>query len=250
MSRIFNNIRKRLLAQNRFTRYLIYAIGEIVLVVIGILIAIQLNQWRNDASNNKQKQKILLALKSEFQSNLAQLDTVQFYNSKVIDAYSEIEKLIRAVDTIADESRFNQPFKNLCWTFSFDPINGALRSGISSGEIHLIDNDRLIDLLFSWEDVVNDSKEESKRQRDHQSKSFEFLQEFIRIRTMWNDDFSGVTPSHFPSDVRGLFKDALFEDFAVLSYLWAHEYETELTGIRTNNVEILELIEREIEEGS
>jgi hypothetical protein len=40
MSRIFNSIRQRLLAQNRFTRYILYAIGEIVLVVIGILIAL------------------------------------------------------------------------------------------------------------------------------------------------------------------------------------------------------------------
>ena len=43
MSRIFNKIRHNLLAQNRFTRYLVYALGEIVLVVIGILIAFQLN---------------------------------------------------------------------------------------------------------------------------------------------------------------------------------------------------------------
>ena len=43
MPRIFNSIRQRLLAQNRFTRYFVYAIGEILLVVIGILIAMQTN---------------------------------------------------------------------------------------------------------------------------------------------------------------------------------------------------------------
>ena len=43
MARIFNTIRQRLLKENRLTRYLIYAVGEIVLVVIGILIALQLN---------------------------------------------------------------------------------------------------------------------------------------------------------------------------------------------------------------
>ena len=43
MARIFNTIRQRLLKENRLTRYLVYAIGEIMLVVIGILIALQLN---------------------------------------------------------------------------------------------------------------------------------------------------------------------------------------------------------------
>ena len=47
MARIFNSIRQRLLKENRFTRYLVYAVGEIVLVVIGILIALQLNNWNN-----------------------------------------------------------------------------------------------------------------------------------------------------------------------------------------------------------
>ena len=48
MPRIFNSIRQRLLAQNRFTRYFVYAIGEILLVVIGILIALQINNWNEN----------------------------------------------------------------------------------------------------------------------------------------------------------------------------------------------------------
>lgn len=45
MPRIFNSIRQRLLKENRLTRYLVYAVGEIVLVVVGILIALQINTW-------------------------------------------------------------------------------------------------------------------------------------------------------------------------------------------------------------
>ena len=43
--------------QNKTGKYLKYAIGEIILVVIGILIAIQLNEWRLDSSNNRQKHR-------------------------------------------------------------------------------------------------------------------------------------------------------------------------------------------------
>ena len=48
MIKFFRNIRRRLLRENRFTRYLIYAIGEIILVVIGILIALQINNWNEE----------------------------------------------------------------------------------------------------------------------------------------------------------------------------------------------------------
>jgi hypothetical protein len=45
MIKFFRKIRQRLLTENRFSTYLIYAIGEILLVVLGILIAFQINTW-------------------------------------------------------------------------------------------------------------------------------------------------------------------------------------------------------------
>ena len=41
-----------------------------------------------------------------------------------------------------------------------NPINGTMRSAVSSGDIHLIENERLIELLFRWDDLVLDSYEE------------------------------------------------------------------------------------------
>ncbi|MEH6779913.1 DUF6090 family protein, partial [Maribacter arcticus] len=52
MINFFRIIRQQLLAENKFSRYLLYAIGEIVLVVIGILIALSINNWNE---NRKQK---------------------------------------------------------------------------------------------------------------------------------------------------------------------------------------------------
>ena len=47
MFRFFRKIRRNLLSENNFKKYLVYAIGEIILVVIGILIALQINNWNN-----------------------------------------------------------------------------------------------------------------------------------------------------------------------------------------------------------
>ena len=48
MIRFFRNLRLRVLSANKFSKYLLYAIGEVVLVVIGILIAVQINNWNEN----------------------------------------------------------------------------------------------------------------------------------------------------------------------------------------------------------
>ena len=82
MIKFFRIIRQNLLSEGKTGKYMKYAIGEIILVVIGILIAIQLNEWRNEIVNTKQKQKVLLALKTDFEENLTRLDTVYYHQEK------------------------------------------------------------------------------------------------------------------------------------------------------------------------
>ncbi|MEM6516972.1 MAG: DUF6090 family protein, partial [Bacteroidota bacterium] len=59
MIKFFRNIRKTLLTENRFNKYLLYAIGEIVLVVIGILIALQINNWNENRKDNNVEQEVI-----------------------------------------------------------------------------------------------------------------------------------------------------------------------------------------------
>ena len=255
MIKFFRKIRYDLMGKSktgkpayRAGRYLKYAIGEIILVVIGIIVAIQLNEWRNDTNNEKQRQNILKSLEKEFNSNISQLDTVLFYQMKIKSAYPRVMELIKADTTNMDDLKYQEPYKNLGWSWTFDPINGALRSAISSGEIHLIKNDKLIELLFSWEDIVRDSEEEAIRLRNHQQTSTEFTRKHIRIWDPWTQDIPELKSSNYPSDYKGLFKDVLFEDYASTSFMWALEYIVELNIIRTNNLEILNLIEQELKE--
>jgi hypothetical protein len=69
MFRFFRQIRQRLLTDNKFSKYLLYAVGEILLVVIGILIALQVNNWneskRKDYLFRDSMEQILLGLKSD-----------------------------------------------------------------------------------------------------------------------------------------------------------------------------------------
>jgi len=71
--KFFRKIRQQLLIENKFSKYLIYAIGEIVLVVIGILIAVSINNWNE---LNKERRNEILIL-NEIRDNLL-FDLVDF----------------------------------------------------------------------------------------------------------------------------------------------------------------------------
>ena len=57
MLRFFRQLRQRLIIESQFSRYLLYAIGEILLVVIVILIALQVNNWNEERKNDKKVAK-------------------------------------------------------------------------------------------------------------------------------------------------------------------------------------------------
>lgn len=63
--KLFNRVRQRLLGDGQLKRYLLYAFGEIVLVVAGILIALQLNAWKADANDRRSEQTYLRNLRKD-----------------------------------------------------------------------------------------------------------------------------------------------------------------------------------------
>ena len=73
MIKFFRKIRQKLLSENKFSKYLVYAIGEIVLVVIGILIALQINNWNENRKNEEQGIIQKKALKIELENDLETL---------------------------------------------------------------------------------------------------------------------------------------------------------------------------------
>ena len=72
MIKFFRRIRKQLLTENKFSKYLLYAVGEIVLVVIGILIALSINNWNEARKTKSQERDVLLQMKRNLEADLIQ----------------------------------------------------------------------------------------------------------------------------------------------------------------------------------
>ncbi|GJM34555.1 MAG: hypothetical protein DHS20C18_35560 [Saprospiraceae bacterium] len=99
MMKFFRKIRQRLLTESKFSKYLLYAIGEIILVVIGILIALQINNWNED---HRDKKKVRIALKSLHEELVA--DSLEINNiiKNVRNEASHNQRLLlRAYDETA-----------------------------------------------------------------------------------------------------------------------------------------------------
>ena len=78
--------------ENKTGKYLKYAIGEITLVVIGILIALQINNWNINRLERKTEKKILLDLNVEFKENLKDAQRVYNGNLEIVSAVNKIQE--------------------------------------------------------------------------------------------------------------------------------------------------------------
>ena len=92
MIKFFRKIRQRLLTENKFSKYLIYAIGEIVLVVIGILIALSINNLNEQNKAASQEKKLLIELINNLDSNIASIEATNRLNTEAL----------RGIDIIID----------------------------------------------------------------------------------------------------------------------------------------------------
>src|SRR5210317_265501 len=94
MIKFFRKIRYNLMEQNKTGKYLKYAIGEIVLVMVGILLALQINNWNEGQKIIKWEHRFLTDLKSELENNLIQLERIDKNQKLVGSACIELKSLI------------------------------------------------------------------------------------------------------------------------------------------------------------
>ena len=146
--------------ENKFSRYLLYGLGEIVLVVIGIFIAIQLNKWQTVVNNQKKEKAFLVELHKESESNLQQFENNKKAYFETLDACNVVLRNAPSLEEPASRDSVLRYGPVLFRGITFDPSNGIIESLINTGNIQLIRNDTLRNYLITWKDVVKDFKEE------------------------------------------------------------------------------------------
>jgi len=151
MISFFRKIRRFLVLENKPVRYLKYAIGEIILVVIGILIALQINNW-NEAEKERKREKMYLeSLVIDLKESQAELERVIEKTDQV--AAASIQLLEYSIDTVPMPPP--AVFDSLVLeTFGYTVAmtnEGTINDISGSGDLKVIRNDTLRRMIASWD---------------------------------------------------------------------------------------------------
>jgi len=141
--------------ENKTGKYLKYAIGEIVLVMVGILLALQVNNWNEVRKDSIKEQQILKQLTEDYNSNLLQLEQKIAHRKKIIEAATKVLQYIDEPLNINNDSLYSQ-LNVMIGNPTFKPIENNL---VNSGDILLIKNKKLNQLLTTWPSNVIHIKE-------------------------------------------------------------------------------------------
>ncbi len=160
MIKFFRRIRKNLLSEGKTGKYFKYAIGEIFLVVIGILLALQINTWNQQRIEIKQEKEILSSLLDEFQYNFNELEESIAINEKVTQSCVKLTELIRkdSIDKVPEI--VDQLLVNIGGFNSFDARIGISGEVVNSGKLNILKNGRIRAQLGNWLKILSDGEED------------------------------------------------------------------------------------------
>ncbi|PTX62209.1 hypothetical protein C8N46_103308 [Kordia periserrulae] len=164
MARFFRKFRLNSLSKSKIGKYVVYAIGEIVLVVIGILIAVGINNSRERSILEAKEQTYLKGLKEEFETSKRKLIQLMEVNERNYEGAKTILNYTNNPNENLSEKEFSELLSR---SFSFDVYfnanNSLLNEMINSGSLKDISNDKLRKLLTNWEAILKDiSKQEGE----------------------------------------------------------------------------------------
>ncbi|RED44225.1 DUF6090 family protein [Seonamhaeicola aphaedonensis] len=148
MIKFFRKIRQKLLSENKFRKYLIYAFGEIILVVIGILIALQINNWNEIQKNKAFEKEILQQIQSNLIKDKKTLNRIAFNFEKAVMSSN---KLLEGNWNSSQNDSLKFWLADIIQFDRFQPLTNAYEVAKSKG-LDLVSNKELRFLLGTYYD--------------------------------------------------------------------------------------------------
>jgi hypothetical protein len=150
---LLRNIRRKLLTENKLTTYLLYAIGEIILVVVGILIAVSIDDWNESNKQQSIENDFLKALHTEFEANLQDLKRRQNQTDTSIIGMSNLLQLMsKTIDNTFTTTEMDSLLLAAMNEVNWNPSESTLqRLGVLQQE----KNAKLLSLLYNWSSTMD-----------------------------------------------------------------------------------------------
>lgn len=255
MFTLMRNLRRNLINNNLVGKYFLYAFGEFILIVLGILVALWIDNWNQERQELKREQFYLSGLKEEFQVSLQKLDTLIVVNRKSYVTAQDLLRLIPQSSSLEEESQVSQMLiQAFSYDIAYNPNNSLLEELMNSGRLETLSDRGLRQHLTSWESFVRSVQHQENSLRIQRDQTSDLLlAEEGSIRTILVR--SGVDTGGLDLETSGelhsnlpLLKSREFENNLLLFILTATNIETVHYAPLKRKIEtILELIEAGLE---
>jgi hypothetical protein len=250
--------------ENKTGKYFKYAIGEILLVVIGILIALQINNWNINQNEKKQEFKILQDLKVEFNANqkdaLRMLDT----HMSFIISMNRIQELY-ALENY-NQLELDNAIQTIILIGSYTPRPGASNNLINSGNLSIIQNEELRNQLTVWSGVVEDLFDDEDEAKTYTLNTIipfmteyypvvniEIMEKVQAIENGWIEEGKFPIDDWYAKDnykknynVKSLLNNAKFQGHVSAKKMFAIHCTVEANAVAEAAQDIVSLIDSEI----
>jgi hypothetical protein len=138
MIHLFRKIRQEHITKNRLRKYLMYAFGEIILVMVGILLALQFNNWNQEKENTKKENWYLINIVEDIEYQKSSIKYIKNNCLKSIEIGQSIMKAYKTNKTFLEVDSLNKKLNFLMRSFTFPNINNTYSELVSSGKFDLI----------------------------------------------------------------------------------------------------------------
>jgi hypothetical protein len=235
--------------KNKTGKYFKYAIGEIILVVIGILIALQINNSNNKRIETEREIKYLTNIKLDLKKDIESLEyNIDFRQKKSLG----LEKLISQINgqPIQDLNEATYNVVNTLYQERFQPSNVTYSDLVSSGNMNLISNDSikiyLFELSLLYQTNLFNIEHETAEYEENISKSIFKLADIERMKPVFLGEKTAKQVNILEDDFKALFESLEYKNGCVVAK-WTSEGMIDLyQNIKNKSEYLIELINTEL----
>lgn len=252
MIRAFRKIRLGNLLKGKFGTYSTYALGEVALIVLGILIALQVSNYNDIKKSKLREEKYLIALKDEMTRNLQVLKNERASLSQALAAQRKLGDVLKQKSDTISETYFSFLLTtSFSPEFELDYENGIMTQLISTGGLSEIRNDSLRNIIASWQGSMVGLRKQEKELQLYRRNATQHLIENGDLNTLFFDPLLEKDKNHKlykPNNSnKSLLNDQVFENYiqlymTIADFLQSNFYD----WLEKEITQTIEMIDRSI----
>ncbi|TXE18812.1 hypothetical protein ES692_05000 [Psychroserpens burtonensis] len=252
MIKLFRNTRKSLIKENQTTKYLLYALGEIILVVFGILIALQINNWSENRKQRTIEKVYIENIKIDLKLNLKSLKNFIAERNNTITSVELVLDFFNAKKTL-DVDAFNFHSLTVMEWYPFENNDNTYQELLNSGQLSILSNKTMKDSLQNLQNNLSIIRFiESEMEEDYERYLYDKFFEIIDLDTSIENLKAQVSKSEtLPelelTEVKTLLENRTFKNGFVLAQFNSEDLIVEYKNMMNTTEQIIILINQELD---